>query len=903
MISETTSVPAGASFVPDENIDPAAGTAPSSPNKLFSPSTPKSTPLHRRFLQEVTMSPATPPSTPSRNRRRSPSEARESPSKQKLEIGQNGFYFSYELPMRKVTPKKNATPTKDPGGGTPTRRTPSPLKNESPVKQNPTNFIFSTPTKKTPKERGAETPTRRTPSPLKERCVKQSPARKLFDTPAKSGKLTPVRRAIDGNGSPKKVIRAASRFPTPMPSIPPQCFTNVTDGDGASTIASSSATTKLHSGPPRIKKAVQTTKSTPSNIGHLIANFNSGAYNARDWTAAERMGEAKVSPAPTPLRIASEKLHLGASPAFLRIANKDRDGPSMAHESLERDTQLPQPPFIELLLSNGQTRSGKKVLDAPTTTAIEDLPSEEFPAMPKHPDDDYAISGPVGTQSTLPPPVSIAEPRFVPDGTRNAQVLHYPPTLFPKPKPEIVQNEKGSRLEKYVKLQKKAGIPRPQASRSEPGSQHRRVGTDPNVLMAMKKEMDKVGASMRASTGQEIAWRGPANNNELPAMSNTIFMADKDFKKSGIVGVPTGPPTLSRVNSDTLSIGSVRATKVVSAQKRTVTPNTTGPGRAVSHIKAPASKASNRREKVVVNQQRGGDRTKDGTTNVKRTLRARPINTASNKSSQPKATAGTAARQRPRMPNALATPCRPEPRNLVLRPIPLGSPAKTKALGTLPSRGVGKVNLNSPAVTRATPVSKPPALSRKPPVTSRPMMTQKRDRPMTPPYDPSTDPRPYEDKFASATDIAGRVTEWKTEDRRKASVEIPPAGLPKTPSRPALTLNTAQPNKDPSTLPRSPSKLPSPIKHPKPPNPTTAQTKAAPKTPQPKKTAVTRLRDRTDLRTPGSSRIPLLDRNALRTPSKAIDAKIAEYARTGNEFTPSGNRVKDLLEARGLKGP
>jgi hypothetical protein len=48
------------------------------------------------------------------------------------------------------------------------------------------------------------------------------------------------------------------------------------------------------------------------------------------------------------------------------------------------------------------------------------------------------------------------------------------------------------------------------------------------------------------------------------------------------------------------------------------------------------------------------------------------------------------------------------------------------------------------------------------------------------------------------------------------------------------------------------------------------------------------------------------DPNAFRTPSKeiessldrAIDEKIEEYAKSGKEFTPSGNRVKSLLEAR-----
>jgi hypothetical protein len=52
--------------------------------------------------------------------------------------------------------------------------------------------------------------------------------------------------------------------------------------------------------------------------------------------------------------------------------------------------------------------------------------------------------------------------------------------------------------------------------------------------------------------------------------------------------------------------------------------------------------------------------------------------------------------------------------------------------------------------------------------------------------------------------------------------------------------------------------------------------------------------------------MPVLDRNATRTPSKAIvssldraiDRKIADDARSGLEFTPGGNRLRDLLDAK-----
>ncbi|KAH8723349.1 hypothetical protein GQ44DRAFT_310994 [Phaeosphaeriaceae sp. PMI808] len=77
-----------------------------------------STLLYKRFLNEVSMV-RTPQRTPSpvkamektKKGGNSPMNGRSSPSKPTLEVGRDGFYFSYELPLSKVSPKKDGTKT------------------------------------------------------------------------------------------------------------------------------------------------------------------------------------------------------------------------------------------------------------------------------------------------------------------------------------------------------------------------------------------------------------------------------------------------------------------------------------------------------------------------------------------------------------------------------------------------------------------------------------------------------------------------------------------------------------------------------------------------------------------------------------------------------------------------
>lgn len=104
-------------------------TNPPTPQRAPKTPTPadKSTRLHRKFLRKVKNPNAnnnmasSPAQTPPRTRTPSPSKGRQSPTKQNLEIGQNGFYFSCELPMSKVTPKKKESTPVGSRAGTPSK--------------------------------------------------------------------------------------------------------------------------------------------------------------------------------------------------------------------------------------------------------------------------------------------------------------------------------------------------------------------------------------------------------------------------------------------------------------------------------------------------------------------------------------------------------------------------------------------------------------------------------------------------------------------------------------------------------------------------------------------------------------------------------------------------------------
>ncbi|KAJ4372945.1 hypothetical protein N0V83_003236 [Neocucurbitaria cava] len=777
------------------------------------------------------MSPATPPHTPGRNQHSSPkkgrdsmTKARESPSKQKLQIGQNGFYFSCELPMSKITPTKAGTPT-DTGSPkrdgiltTPTGRAPSPLKKLSPVKKSPARALFGTPTRKA-------------------------------GTPTQSRAGTPVKRTGQSNDSPAKSIEATSDAAQKLSSapiatlrIPPECLEDVTEEQVANATLSAPAVSTASDESQSIEKARTSMISQPLNIGHLLAGLKVSASKTRhpiEDDDSKNKGRIQKSEPPTPLRRAAET-----------------------------------------------------------------LPSTEFSTMPG-PDQNHTLNISVGTQTVRRLPETAAKPPTALDMMRQEQALQYPTPLFPKSEAE---QEKAPPSKKHVKWQG-SHLSFSKTPKCDPAAAQKRIGTDLTVFETMRKEMVKTEASMRRSTGQENFLRRPVNNNELPEMSNTLFQKDQKAEMLSQVTTTSTSRAYSREESDASS-STVRASMVTSAQKRDGTPNAQSTPRLVSQEATPvaARRGKSAPTKQVERSQVGG---------------ASAMKTCSTSPRKPIMSPGTATsviltpQKQRAIPHSVDTPFSPRVRDFAVRATPVLTPAKSSNESAPIPHRVRKSNFDTPSSTRVLSSAITPEMTRNPhPKKSLSVTTKKPARPVAKePYNPATDPRPYEMKFASAVDIADRVAKWHSDDRKKAATPAIPA-TPRaemSPTKPSIKANAQKMNRGSYTPPGSPTKLRSPTKNPSlhPPHPKPPGTaKRTPRTPAPRtaKDAVTRTRNAHMLKTPTSTtrRTSFLDRNALRTPSKAIetsldraiDAKIAEDAASGKEFTPSGNRIKDLLDAR-----
>lgn len=319
----------GTSDSDTENKDPFVATPPRKECAKQEPKTPAtpistSTPLHKRFLDEVAMSPGTPctpPRTPSRSPERG-SMVVQTP-RQTLEVGQNGFYFSMEIPEKKITPRRAATPdTKLSAKVNTGRLTPSPKKPErSEVKTGGRvrdilrKNLFGSPTKQIANSaRGSLSPQKLQPR-----------GDDISMSPAKGSKV-----AVDGSESESVLPYSPKEGAIGDQTTSTTSLTSTTLPSLATSTAATTLTTSNHpimsqelkytpktqaSTPmPTVGETRRNTPAitTPFNIGQLMANHsNKGAkvHTLPDTTGAESM--------PTPLRKMSERLGL-RSPHVLR---------------------------------------------------------------------------------------------------------------------------------------------------------------------------------------------------------------------------------------------------------------------------------------------------------------------------------------------------------------------------------------------------------------------------------------------------------------------------------------------------------------------------------------------------------------------------------------------------------
>ncbi|KAL1643241.1 hypothetical protein SLS61_009340 [Didymella pomorum] len=466
-----------------ENKDPFVTTPPreakSQSSKPATPSKKANTPLHKRFLQEVNMGPdtaSTPPRTPSRSPTRN-----KIASKQTLEIGQNGFYFSMEIPERKIVASRPAsraatpevktgrvTPSPEkisgrltPGRVTPGRLSPSPKKDtKSEMKGTPSGGgkvrdilrknLFGTPTKKVTNSRWGDVDKKMSPS--------------------KDGRYRSQTSDVSGSGRPMKEAAAnitststISQKPDPSTQSSAQLSSTPATSATPTKVMSKgqSHTTRAYPESPlpavaaasRLDSTRASPTSTPSNIGHLMANHSNKSAKVQTLPTSGGMESM-----PTPLRKMQERLFLNS--------------PHVLHkkESTETDV-LATPPKTGTVL---------------TTTSALNLKGAATQNVGASPD---ARAYDAATTITKEAPQG---PRTMPQGNRLTKLL---------PSPITTSSPASSSRPNTATT---TSFPSP-STPSRPGlsSRSKSFGTPARIRSSMQEDMFKVQESLKRSLGQE----------------------------------------------------------------------------------------------------------------------------------------------------------------------------------------------------------------------------------------------------------------------------------------------------------------------------------------------------------------------------------------------------------------
>ncbi|KAH6870364.1 hypothetical protein BKA58DRAFT_279387, partial [Alternaria rosae] len=735
------------------------------------------------------------------------------PSPMKLEVGQGAFYFSIELPPNKITPKKSGTTSKNQtpkGEDTPTRtRTPSPLKKASPSKENAMV-----------KQSNAKIAT-------------VTPKRKdLLKTPGSNRPGSPVKRSIEQDHSPVDPLKTSARLARELLSepeeplqVPTERLVDLKDEHAPANLVTTATDPaplqgSMGQAPPPNK--------CPENIGHLMASLITNTTSTRDWGTA--YNNDMISPMPTPLRKASEKLKLGESPSFLRMStngttvmtNADpasdvsKRGSLNPHEPASIDPGQDESKQIESTLS-GSTEEA--LPSSVTTDHTANVPSEARPALPLR-------AASLGSFNTL-------------NATREVPAPPHRPLLFPKRRSETLQNEP-SRQEHQVRWQDmETGYSKPL-----PSSHQRRVGTDPSVLLKMQKDMAHLEATMRRSAGVvDPAFCGPLNLNELPAMSNDYFVrGQQDIRSPGVVGTPKA---LSRANFDNPSIETVQANggkNTGNSLASLKVPGTPGiPRRKPSAL----SSAQATRDRLIAAKKESSQRT--GTTKTAGPERSRP---------RSKTTASASSKS-----GAVTSTPRKTPATPAKSVAPPGATTRSSPHSRIPSLNSAKPRTRTQSVPQLAPKPLSSAAGHEKAIAAL------KDRLPNVPIAPiNTRPVPIRKPLSPSVTEPRKPDESTTPDGSPAKI-LTPANVP-------------APTKTSRAFPSTKDVKPRPLST-KPSAPSTPRSKpSAPvtKTPAPK-TPATGLRNvaaannnlrqpMTAAKTPVNRRIPVLDRNATRTPSK-----------------------------------
>ena len=323
------------------------------------------------------MSPGT-PSTPPRTPSRSPKggEGKGQTPKQTLEVGQNGFYFSIEIPEKKITPRRAAAPdVKASGRLTPGRLTPSPQKDKrgevkggGRVKDILRKNLFGTPTKRGTKFGRNDQDTRELE---KDREVKMSPSKNV-------GVQLRTSDGSESESAQEDALKEAATERTIAPFALQKPSTSLNSlAKPASTVAPSriqqsamppdqqQTPQALPSAPalttdtaPVFNLQNSSAASTPSNIGHLIANLSNKSSKVQVLPTTSGLESM-----PTPLRKMSERL----GPRSPHVVRKDK---------IDGNGQI-----TPAAMSKKETlRSPISVLDLKGAATVENRPAAHIPA-------------------------------------------------------------------------------------------------------------------------------------------------------------------------------------------------------------------------------------------------------------------------------------------------------------------------------------------------------------------------------------------------------------------------------------------------------------------------------------------------------------------------------------------
>lgn len=422
------------------------------------------------------MSPGT-PSTPPRTPSRSPTRNKTA-SKQTLEVGQNGFYFSMEIPERKIVPSRPASraatpemktgrvtpgPEKKngrltPGRVTPGRLLPSPKKEvQNDLKGTPSGGgrvrdilrknLFGMPTKKATKSdwgdvyRAAET------SPLKDGGYQSR-------TSNASGSERTMEEAPTGivdTQKPDPSALSSARLPVALAPSAASTTDMPTDQHHTLQTAPRTPLPAAETAPPLVLEKTSAA-CTPSNIGHLMANHSN--KSAKVQTLPTTGGTESM---PTPLRKMQERLGLNS----LHVARKEK--------STEKDG----------LVTTPNTGTAMSSISAP---ALEDAATKNRPSPTAQPYD------PASTKSIHAPQAEAAQ-----------RQEHRLTKLLPSP---ITTSSpaRSSRPDTATTV----SFPSP-LTPSRPGLSNRSksFGTPARLRSSMQEDMFKVQESLKRSLGQE----------------------------------------------------------------------------------------------------------------------------------------------------------------------------------------------------------------------------------------------------------------------------------------------------------------------------------------------------------------------------------------------------------------